>query len=107
MRRRRRWKGCELGVRPRFASGSDAAIRLLEPRESLLDLRNGGIVDAGGEQSALIKSKASGRSSATHFFTSIVGFAMMKPFTGNSGVNDTTPSQLLSVILMCPGPTEP
>lgn len=32
--------------------------------------------------------------------TSIAGFAMMKPFTGNSGVNEITPSQPWSVILM-------
>src|SRR5262249_23309888 len=39
--------------------------------------------------------------------TSIVGLAMMNPFTGRSGVNEITPSQEWSVILMCPGPTDP
>src|SRR5262245_46388346 len=39
--------------------------------------------------------------------TSTFGFAMMKPFTGRSGVNEMTSAQLWSVILMCPGPIEP
>ena len=39
--------------------------------------------------------------------TSIVGLAMMKPFTGNSGVKEITLCQLWSVILIWPGPIDP